>query len=424
MNSISEKEVRKLTRRLADVEKEVRDAAFDELRGILCTHTLPPLDLKRLMLGLFYCVWHSDKALVQNALCEDIAAILLDLSLERALPFFSEFFSILGKEWSLLDQHRLDKYLYLIRCLIRSMLNKCETSETVADSFASLLKSLMICEKTIPYGFQCQICDVFPDELFRVFTNSPPPNIAFPFIEVIISCFCKTINKFLRKIYNNCILLITETLTNEYKENPSDKLSCLLGSLRETISYNATSSSAGVIPIVRPLLHEINDVIEATIRAVPGQLTKVSSAKVSIKSEDDEDIFSSESDSEPGVLLRPRPLSDEEKEEIEEEEVREEQKKEQKNRNKRGKKDKKVEFAEIQDEKEVVKVGKKKEKTGKVDLFAFEPELQNITKELEPITPRRSKRNLKNNEDFIENEIVKTPSKRRQNSSTPIKKRK
>lgn len=77
------------------------------------------VELLKLWKGLFYCFYHSDRPLTQQAL-----ARALSYSLVPSLPhatlhrFLRAFWITIGREFHSLDRLRLDKYLFLIRCYV------------------------------------------------------------------------------------------------------------------------------------------------------------------------------------------------------------------------------------------------------------------------------------------------------------------
>ena len=158
--------VERLAVRLADNEVEVRDAVLAELPGYIrekCLATaaglrgieLPALDdatyvsddallamlddsdtgcaeltylFDKLCLGLHYCLWHSDKPLVQLACADSIAALIQapPTPLLRWL-FVRSLFKALAKQWGTIDRYRMDKYLALVRRVA------CKCFEAVRD---------------------------------------------------------------------------------------------------------------------------------------------------------------------------------------------------------------------------------------------------------------------------------------------------
>lgn len=99
-----------LGKALASTEKRVRDGAVRSLAAFLASkgdEGLGEEEMARLWAGLFYCVWMSDKPRVQQALCDQLAELVLVFPTRRnGLAFFKAFWHTMAREWSKLDKHR------------------------------------------------------------------------------------------------------------------------------------------------------------------------------------------------------------------------------------------------------------------------------------------------------------------------------
>ncbi|GLH06917.1 Uncharacterized protein GBIM_12508 [Gryllus bimaculatus] len=68
-------------------------------------------DFMRIWKGLFYCMWMSDKPLIQEELAEEISQLVHCFQhVDTALTFVQAFFDTLLVEWFGIDYHRLDKF--------------------------------------------------------------------------------------------------------------------------------------------------------------------------------------------------------------------------------------------------------------------------------------------------------------------------
>ncbi|KAL4937027.1 nucleolar protein,Nop52-domain-containing protein [Aspergillus oleicola] len=107
-------------RELASSDKKIRDKATDSLALFLRSKTdLSLLDLLKLWKGLFFCFYHSDRPLTQQALARNLSYTLVP-TLPRSTihDFLRAFWITIGREWHGIDRLRLDKYLYLIRSYV------------------------------------------------------------------------------------------------------------------------------------------------------------------------------------------------------------------------------------------------------------------------------------------------------------------
>ena len=110
---------------LAAGDKVIRDQAVEDVGRML--HWLEtsehdkdvPEEFAKLWRGLFYCMWHSDKPLVQHDCAQKISELVHNLtSWELQATWFGAAWKTLHSEWGGLDKWRLDKFLTLMRKLL------------------------------------------------------------------------------------------------------------------------------------------------------------------------------------------------------------------------------------------------------------------------------------------------------------------
>ena len=66
----------------------------------------------KLWKGLFYCMWMSDKPLIQEDLAETISGLVHSIvDRKTALKFISISLKVIAKDWSGIDTWRMDKFL-------------------------------------------------------------------------------------------------------------------------------------------------------------------------------------------------------------------------------------------------------------------------------------------------------------------------
>ncbi|KAL0216406.1 hypothetical protein P9112_008590 [Eukaryota sp. TZLM1-RC] len=298
---VSEKEVRLLTRRLAHTEKTTRDQAFEDLKNLLQSEPLEDLYFKRVLHGLFYCIWHSDKPLVQASLSERVSSCIQMLNEDQAVRFFTFLLTELGRQWGNIDNLRLDKFLYLIRLLLRRAMTCSLSNSDYAESFGESLTTMMSDEKILPFGLQSHICDVLPEEVFEVFGQAPPPNACLPFLYSVVVAMCKTKNKYLRNCHKLALSdIITSLLPADDEESSPNVV--LLMSFSEIAFFHA-SSSPDTTPQARKMLYELADVICKHLDTPLGSLSKVpTNVEESDQSNDDDDSQSTDQESDLDVI--------------------------------------------------------------------------------------------------------------------------
>jgi ribosomal RNA-processing protein 1 len=69
-------------------------------------------DFLRLWKGLYYCMWMSDKPLVQEELAEDLGSLVHCFpDVKVGIQFFRNFLETMCLEWFGIDQWRIDKFM-------------------------------------------------------------------------------------------------------------------------------------------------------------------------------------------------------------------------------------------------------------------------------------------------------------------------
>ncbi|KAI3706741.1 hypothetical protein L6452_24679 [Arctium lappa] len=161
-----------LIRNLASCNTSARSKALRELTNWLPTQLeISDDEMKKLWKGLFYCIWHADKAPVQSNLIDRLASMLLTLDAPLSLHYLSVFFTTLRREWSGIDVLRLDKFYLLIRRFVNcsfQLLKKnswdIELSRRVMTIYEE--KSLLANEKKfLGNGVNYHIVSVFLEEI-------------------------------------------------------------------------------------------------------------------------------------------------------------------------------------------------------------------------------------------------------------------
>ncbi|XP_053621941.1 ribosomal RNA processing protein 1 homolog [Plodia interpunctella] len=182
----------KFARLLAGNEKKSRDRVLKTLKKWLVNcfqkgHEFKEEDFIRLWKGLFYAVWMSDKPLVQEELCENISGILDQFPPEQvghAIMMVKAGFRVLATEWYGIDQHRMDKFLMLVRRYLRGSLRcllRCEWSLDACKKYSKMLTAPdgILALKTPHYARNAtsmvtHFIECFLEELAKVSSGSLP----------------------------------------------------------------------------------------------------------------------------------------------------------------------------------------------------------------------------------------------------------
>ncbi|KAF4531388.1 hypothetical protein B566_EDAN009629 [Ephemera danica] len=146
--------------------------------------------------GLFYCMWMSDKPLVQEELAENISNLLscLDQNPAAAFAFISAFFNTMSGDWSSIDTYRIGKFQMLVRRMLRQALRLASRNEwEMAPQLGEVLWSSILSAECRPaLGLSLHVCEIFLEELAKVSGNSALSQKALtellrPFVQCLAS---------------------------------------------------------------------------------------------------------------------------------------------------------------------------------------------------------------------------------------------
>ncbi|XP_060661812.1 ribosomal RNA processing protein 1 homolog [Drosophila nasuta] len=129
-------------------------------------------DFMRIWKGLYYNVWMSDKPLVQEELAEQLAQMVDSFGGNTAcsLAYFSAFMRTMCQEWFGIDQWRMDKFLMLVRRMVRYMLRllkKSKWSPELIQTFNATMQQSVLAEQPKSRGLTMHYMDVFFEELAK-----------------------------------------------------------------------------------------------------------------------------------------------------------------------------------------------------------------------------------------------------------------
>ena len=102
--------------RLAATKKKTRNQAVKALRRWLSRNAerLDDVSTLRIWKALFFCMWMSDKPLVQEETAHTLAALVRLVPASQRPGWCQAFFETMVREWMTIDRHRLDKFCFLI----------------------------------------------------------------------------------------------------------------------------------------------------------------------------------------------------------------------------------------------------------------------------------------------------------------------
>ncbi|XP_065346916.1 ribosomal RNA processing protein 1 homolog A isoform X2 [Cloeon dipterum] len=188
-----------LVQKLADNEVHMRDRALKRLKRWIYGKTkdgpaFTKEDLMMLWRGLFYCMWNSDKPLVQEQLCEDMGSLVhCILNDKDVMLFIDGFLSTLRYEWTYIDNYRMDKYKMLVRRVLRQILVRVSSDDwKLAGELGKLLWENILNFKTVPpppIGLAFHISEIYFQEISKCSgKNELTENALLDFVRPFVQC--------------------------------------------------------------------------------------------------------------------------------------------------------------------------------------------------------------------------------------------
>lgn len=172
-------------RQLASNKRTVRENALSTLKRFLSSKEkavkLDTSELNKLWKGLFYTMWFCDRPRPQQRLANELAKLFSESIVEEQFcKFVESFWTVMCKEWRELDKWRVDKFLMLMRYIVRECLVRLKESEWDADkigAYFNVLENVILKDddKT-PRSITYHIIDVWVDELERVIFSEEEDN--------------------------------------------------------------------------------------------------------------------------------------------------------------------------------------------------------------------------------------------------------
>ncbi|KAG0019577.1 hypothetical protein BGZ81_009680 [Podila clonocystis] len=161
-------------KRLAANDKKTRDKAVKALGKWISNKTeFTHLELMKLWKGLFYCVWMSDKPLIQQQLSETLSSLILRVPRSSVMAFIATFWQTICGEWHGIDRLRLDKFYFLLRRFLSysfRMLKENEWDLETIEEFSKVMIDgpLNASNKTVPDGIRFHLIEIYLEELEKI----------------------------------------------------------------------------------------------------------------------------------------------------------------------------------------------------------------------------------------------------------------
>ncbi|KAL8149451.1 hypothetical protein AgCh_006457 [Apium graveolens] len=188
-----------LIKQLASCNKSTRDKALKLLKQYLQSQDqISHEELKKIWKGLFFTVWHADKAPVQSDLINSLSCLLYKLPFLLSVEYFSVFLVTMRREWTGIDGHRLDKFYLLIRRFVNAgfvLMKRSNWDLEVVKRFVGVLENRVFFakeKKGVGNGVSYHVASVFLDEVGSLALSM---GFAEKFFELGSSVECVQVNR-------------------------------------------------------------------------------------------------------------------------------------------------------------------------------------------------------------------------------------
>ncbi|EJD73740.1 hypothetical protein LOAG_18858 [Loa loa] len=160
--------------KLASGEPITRRRAFRTLRDWIRTESAKQEFDDKAMLhltkGLHYVMWMQDKMLWQEQLADNIASLInLFGKEEESVLYIKCMLITISNEWSRIDRWRMDKFLMLIRRLVRALFMRLHSKDwkrAITDMYINAFKDCVISsDKSFSEGLKFHFASIYLDEL-------------------------------------------------------------------------------------------------------------------------------------------------------------------------------------------------------------------------------------------------------------------
>ncbi|KAI6047911.1 Nop52-domain-containing protein [Pisolithus marmoratus] len=257
---------------LASSEKKTRDKAVKNLAAFLSddeNDEIPDIEMAKLWKGIFYCFWMSDKPLVQQALADELAELLLTIKkISSSLRFLQGFWMTIVREWHGIDRLRMDKYYLLIRRFLNAsfrLLIRAQWDNSALKDYNAILTDsggpLCANDIRVPSSLSYHLADIYLEELEKALAsfNSPSPTPLLALLHPFITLAAQTPASMTYKHLENELFSPLLTALRPLRTRHPQKRARLPGSHFSNILLTACkydTSTEGAIDVAA-LRHEV-----------------------------------------------------------------------------------------------------------------------------------------------------------------------
>ncbi|XP_022169604.1 ribosomal RNA processing protein 1 homolog [Myzus persicae] len=203
-----------LTKLLASNDPKTRSDGIKQIKQLLQKHSGDTTDAFQLndyliiWRGLFYFMWMSDKPLPQESATEKISNLIHSCtSYKGKILFLDAFFLTIKDDWMSISQHRIDKFMMLVRRCLRQLLFtfvNCDWNLEYMNKFNEVLYRAL---KSFTLSLRTHLQEIFLEELAKVSRGKVPSEA----LVIILDSFLRYISEL------NDFMLIREVTQNVFR---------------------------------------------------------------------------------------------------------------------------------------------------------------------------------------------------------------
>jgi len=178
-------------------EPATRDSGVDLCEKWIAFGNHSKMDYSAVWKALYYCMWHSDKPLVQHALARKLSKMqFICTDTKQWYYLMATFWETICREWPGMDFHRSDKFLALLRYFFHDTLKNLQSKELSKEElkeFIKILENGPLNPKT-PKGIIFHIMDIFWEEFKKVFGANflERTDLVFPMLNPVFILMAQT----------------------------------------------------------------------------------------------------------------------------------------------------------------------------------------------------------------------------------------
>ncbi|KAF9245817.1 Nop52-domain-containing protein [Melanogaster broomeanus] len=201
--------------------------------------------------------WMSDKPLVQQALAQELAELVLTITnLPSSLNFLKGFWSTTVREWNGIDRLRMDKYYMLVRRFVNAsfrLLARSKWDVSALQEYNSILAStggpLCPTDLRVPASLTFHLTEIYLEELEKALASSgsslPAPLLALlsPFITLAAYTPANTTYKHLQETLFQPLLTALQSRTLNARKRVQAPIPDYPNVLSNACTYAPTTDS-------------------------------------------------------------------------------------------------------------------------------------------------------------------------------------